>query len=576
MRQIQGLAASRGIALGPAWRLDPPLPACPRRNVEDPAAEWERAQAVLEVARQQLAELVARARELAGEEHAAIFQAQALMLEDPALLEAARAAIEIGRLNAEAALLDAAEAQAQQLEALEDEYLRARAADVRDVAQRLLRILTGCTEPNLACGEAPVVLVATDLSPSELITLDRRKLLGVCTAEGGPTSHTAILARGLGLPAVVGAGPAVLEISDATPVVLDGSAGLLIVEPDAETLAAYRERRAMAARLAGQARVRAHAPAIDRDGQCVPVLANVGDLASAQAALEAGADGAGLVRTEFLYLGRSSLPSEEEQFTAYRALADLFGTLPVVLRTLDIGADKRLAGLDQPLEPNPALGLRGIRLALARPALLKTQLRAALRAWAGRSLRVMFPLVATIGEVRAARAILEACRTEMEAGGVALPERVEVGIMVETPAAALLAGRLAREVDFMSIGTNDLAQYTAAADRGLASVAALASGLHPAVLRLIQWTIEAAHVAGRRVGLCGELGAQPLAIPVLVGLGLDELSVNPPAVPLVKELIRALSRREAEALAREALEEEGAEAVERLVRARVPAAVDLL
>jgi phosphoenolpyruvate-protein kinase (PTS system EI component) len=356
MRQIQGLAASRGIALGPAWRLDPPLSTCPRRNVEDPASEWERAQAALEVARRQLAELVTRARELAGEEHAAIFQAQALMLEDPALLEAARAAIEIGRLNAEAALVDAAEAQAQQLEALEDEYLRARAADVRDVAQRLLRILTGCTEPNLACGAAPVVLVATDLSPSELITLDRRKILGVCTAEGGPTSHTAILARGLGLPAVVGAGPAVLQIPDATPVVLDGSAGLLIVEPDAETLAAYRERRAMAARLAAQAGVRAHAPAITRDGQRVPVLANVGDLASAQAALEAGADGAGLVRTEFLYLGRSSLPSEEEQFSAYRALADLFGVLPVVLRTLDIGADKRLAGLDQPLEPNPALG----------------------------------------------------------------------------------------------------------------------------------------------------------------------------------------------------------------------------
>jgi phosphoenolpyruvate-protein phosphotransferase len=572
VRALGGIPASRGIAIGPAFRFRETALRFDRYRVDDPDAEWARFQAATHEAREQLAAVYARAEAESGAKQAAIFQAHMLMLEDPELLGAVRTAVEDQGVNAEAALSDAADMYARMLESLDDEYLSARAADVRDVAARVLRALLGLSESPTAGLAAPSVLLARDLTPSDTVLLDKSLVLGFCTAEGGATSHTAILARGLGLPAVVGAGPEVLAVPDGAMLVLDGSEGTLLVEPDEATLPAYRARQTAAATLQVQARRRAHQPAVTRDGHRVEVVANVGNVEGARAALEAGAEGVGLLRTEFLYLERDRLPDEEEQYRAYRAIADVFGEQPVILRTLDVGGDKDLPYLDLVQEMNPFLGLRAIRLSLTRPELFRPQLRAALRAGAGRNLKLMFPMVATVAEVRAARAVLEECRAELLAEGQSVAEGMKVGIMVEVPAAALMADRLAAEVDFFSIGTNDLSQYVLAADRTNAQVANLASGFHPAVLRLVRDVITAAHAQGRWVGLCGELAGEPLAIPVLLGLGLDEFSMNPPAIPLAKEVLRALTLDEARQVAQAALEQDGPEAVQALVRERVSAA----
>ncbi len=572
MKTLRGIAASRGIGIGPAFHFRRADLCFERCTLEDTAAEWMRFQAALETAGEQLADVYAKAEAESGAEQATIFQAHALMLEDPELLDTVRTAIEEQCINAESALSDAAEMYAQMLEALDDEYLSARAADVRDVATRVLRILLDVAESPCASLTAPSIILARDLTPSDTVLLDKSLVLGFCTAEGGATSHTAILARGLGLPAVVGAGPDILDVPAGTTLVMDGSDGTLLVEPDEETVRAYRARQATASAGLAQARAQAHEPATTRDGHRVEVVANVGNMEGARAALEAGAEGVGLLRTEFIYLERSSLPDEDEQYRAYRAIVDVFGDSPVILRTLDIGGDKDLPYLDLPHEMNPFLGLRAIRLCLARPELFRPQLRAALRAGAGRNLKLMFPMVATVAEVRAARAMLEECQAELLTEGQPVAEEMEIGIMVEVPAAALLADRLAAEVDFFSIGTNDLSQYTLAADRTNASVAPLADAFHPAVLRLVRDVIAAAHAQGKWVGLCGELAGEPLAIPILLGLELDEFSMNPPAIPLAKQIIRALTLDEARDVAQAALELDSPDAVRALVQERVPAA----
>jgi phosphoenolpyruvate-protein phosphotransferase len=573
MMILSGIAASRGIAIGPAFHFTRTPLVFQRCLVEDPAAEWARLQTALDVVREQLEEVYARARFECGPEEAAIFQAHAMMLEDPELLQAVRSAIVEEGTNAESALSDVAETYAQMLEALEDEYLCARAADVRDVTHRVLCTLVGTSDSPAEDLTAPSIILARDLTPSDTILLDKSLVLGFCTAEGGPTSHTAILARGLGLPAIVGAGQEILNIPGGCQLVLDGTRGKLVVEPDRETVARYREQKATAATILERAREQAAEPAVTRDGHRVEVVANIGNVEGARAALEAGAEGVGLLRTEFLYLERPHLPDEEEQFRAYRAILDLFGAeQPVVLRTLDIGGDKDLPYLDLAHEMNPFLGVRAMRLCFTHPELIKPQLRAALRAGVGRNLKVMFPMVATLAEVRQARTLLDACRAELTAEGQPVAEHVEVGIMIEIPAAALMADQLAAEVDFFSIGTNDLSQYAMAADRTNALVASLATGFQPAVLRLIRTTIDAAHARDRWVGLCGEFASEPLAIPILLGLGLDEFSMNPPAIPVAKQIIRTLRLDQAREVAEAALTMDSPEAVQELVRRRVPSA----
>jgi phosphoenolpyruvate-protein phosphotransferase len=572
VKTVQGIAASRGIAIGRSFRLRQTDVHVARTIVKDRAAERKRLDDAVQVALAQLAEVKAKAEVESGAEQAAIFEAHALMLDDPELLDAVHKSIAGEGLNAEAAVHDASEKYAQMLEALDDEYLRARSTDVRDVATRLVRVLAGAASSITAGLSEPSVILARDLTPSETVMLDKTLVLGFCTAEGGPTAHTAILARSLGLPAIVGAGAGILEIEDGTPLAMDGGAGTVLVQPSEAIVSEWRERQSAAADVLSKARQRALEPAITRDGHRVEVVANIGKPADAQVAREAGAEGVGLFRSEFLYLERATMPSEDEQYEAYRAVVDAFGQQPVVVRTLDVGGDKKLPYLEMAPEENPFLGLRGVRLCLAQPEVFRPQLRALLRAGVDRNLKVMFPMISTVAEVRQARAAVEECRAALNAEGKRAAEKVELGIMIEVPAAAIMADHLAPVVDFFSIGTNDLSQYTLAADRTNARVSGLANAFQPAVLRLIRDVIAAAHAHGKWAGLCGELAGEPLAIPILLGLGLDEFSMNAPAIPLAKEILRGLTREEARAIAKDALALPTPEAIQELVEQRVSAA----
>lgn len=571
---LAGIASSPGVTIG-ALRPLGVATAEPPPIAEEPSGTPEQEWTALAAARAGVqAEIGERRERLAaqvGEEEAEILDALALALDDEALLDPARAAIFEQRRSAARAWADAVEAIAARYRALDDAYQRERAGDVADVGRRVLAALAdasgaagtagppGRSEPAAEGG----ILVARELTPLDAAGLDRDAVAGIATAEGGPTSHGAILARALGVPAVVGLGEALLELPAGTPAVLDGDRGLLVPSPAPDVEREYAERRAREAALAEQARAAAHEPAATRDGVGVEVAANAGDAGDAAEAAAVGADGVGLLRTEFAFLDRDGAPSEDEQAAIYGAAAAALDGRPLVIRTLDAGADKPLPYLGMPPEQNPFLGVRGVRLGLARPQLLATQLRAIVRTAAEHeNVKVMFPMIATIDELRSGRRMLdEACA----AVGEPLRDGFEVGIMVEVPAAALTAVQLAHEVDFFSLGTNDLTQYVLAAERGNAALARLADGLHPAVLRLVHEVCNAARAHGRWVGVCGELGADPAAIPLLVGLGVRELSVAAPSVPAVKAAVRALDADEAETLAHAALAAESADAVRALV-----------
>ena len=549
-RLRRGIGAAPGMAFGPIHHLKPPAPAPQAGPPGPPEQERSRLDWALSQARGELEGLRERLQRLLVEKGAAeagIFEAHTELLDDPELVAAARARIEGGE-GAAAAWTAVVEQRAGVVAALEDALLAARADDLRDVGGRVARILGGGSAA-ASLPSYPVVIVAAELSPSQTTSFEPGRVLGICTASGGPTSHAAILARALNLPSVVSAGADVLGWPEGTPVVLDGDAGTVLRDPDAdERTRAQRELSARTERRQAEAREANH-PAVTRDGHRVEVVANVGSAAEARQAAAAGAEGIGLLRTEFLFLDRTGPPSEDEQRAVYAEVAAALGGQPVIVRTLDVGGDKPLAYLPMAPEANPFLGVRGLRLCLARPELLRQQLRAVVRAAAGGAgrLRIMFPMVADVAELRAARDVLNEITSQLS--GPAL----EVGIMVEIPAAALLAEILAAEVDFFSIGSNDLTQYTLAMDRGHPTLAAQADGLHPAVLRLIERTAQGAHAAGKWVGLCGELGADPVAVPILVGLGVDELSVNVPALAGVKARIRSLSHAQAREVAARAL-----------------------
>lgn len=566
MKTLRGIAASRGIVAGPVFHFRRAEIKIERRQAADPSAECARFFSALSVAKSELELVYDKAKAETGEKNAEIFEAHQMLLEDPELLTAVTNLIEQQSINSEAALKEAAEMYATTLEAMENEYFQARAADVRDVTNRVLRILQGLTESPAANLKAPSIILADDLMPSDTALLDKTLVLGFCSAAGGATSHTAILARSLGIPAVVSAGMGVMEIREQDQVILDGSSGALVVEPDQATLQAYLARQEGLKASFEKAQASSFLPAVTLDGYTVEVAANIGNLEDARAAVRYGAEGVGLFRTEFLYLEQNSLPDEETQHRAYAQILEPFEDHPVILRTLDIGGDKELPYLKLDPEMNPFLGCRAIRLCLARPELFKPQLRAALRAGAGHNLKLMFPMIATAGEVRAARGIFEECQAELAREGIPFAENMEVGIMIEIPAAAVMANRLAKEVDFFSIGTNDLSQYTMAADRTNGAVAGLTSSFQPAVLRLVKMVIDAGHAQDKRVGMCGEMAGEPLAIPLLVGLGLDDFSMAPTSIPIAKEIIRALSKTEMEALIDEALELESPEEVQRLVK----------
>jgi len=546
----EGVAASPGVALGPVFLLRSAVV-----HVSDeagsPDEEQARLQTALDRARAQLKRLHASLSARSGSRRAAIILAHQELIDDPDLQQAAIARILQGA-SAARAWQTATEGRATEMQGLGNEMLAARAGDLRDVGRRVLRILAGDSDgdegPDLP--DEPVVLMAEDLAPSDTAGLDPERVRGLVTAKGGPNSHTAILARALALPAVVGLGDAILQIAPGTTVVVDGDGGRLVVEPSetdrrqAEAAAAARAERVAAAVKD------AYRPAITRDGRRIEAVANIGKAEEAAAAVQAGAEGVGLLRTEFLFLERQSPPTEDEQFEALHRMTEALRGLPLIVRTLDIGGDKEVPYLRLPKEDNPFLGVRGIRLCLAQPELFQPQLRAIVRAAKAAppgAIKVMFPMVSTLEELQAGRAALESVRAELDG-----PE-MEVGIMVEVPSAATMADLLAREADFFSIGTNDLTQYVLAMDRLHPSLTKQADGLHPAVLRMIAQVVEAAHAHGRWVGVCGNMAAEAAAAPILVGLGVDELSVSPPAVADLKAQVRGLTMRRARRLARKAL-----------------------
>jgi phosphoenolpyruvate-protein phosphotransferase len=547
---LHGVAAAPGQAWGPllAYRPAPPRPATTIAPGAAPA-EQQRAAAAWIAAAAELEELAAGVRQSIGAGEAAIFEAQALMAADPTLSERAAEVIADHLLAADAAILAAAVEQAEVLEALDDPYLAERGADLRDVGARAARIARG--EPpalDLARLPGPAIVVADDLSPSETARLDRARLLGIALRGGGPTSHVAVLARAMAVPLVCGLN----ALPDGGPeALLDGDAGMLVLNPDPPRMAAYQAGRAQRDEAGARQAALRDLPAETADGYRVRLVANAGSVADAQEAARVGAEGIGLLRTEFLFMDHE--PGEEEQRTTYQAV---FAALPgreVVVRTMDLGGDKPPAYIDFGHEANPFLGWRGLRMALDRPTMLQTQLRALLRAGAGRPVHLMFPMVSTLDEWRRARQMVDETAAELRAAGVAPPSLLEVGIMIEVPAAALMARAFAAEADFFSIGTNDLTQYTMAADRGAARVSRLYSAAQPAVLRLIAETVEAAHAAGRWVGMCGEAAGAPAWTRLWLGLGLDELSVAPAALAEVKEIIRGATLAEARQLAGAAL-----------------------
>lgn len=569
--RLEGIPASPGVAVGPAALYRPRLPEVIARRADDPAAEWQRLQRAIEEAREEIDALHRRALTQVGRHEAAIFEAHRLYLEDPTILEATRARVLGESLNAEAAWQREMAALAAVYRDMDDAYMQARAADIEDVGRRVLQHLMGIEPPSLDFTE-PAVLIAADLSPSDTARLDPRRVLAICTELGGATAHSAILARALGIPAVVGLGHNVWRISEGQHIAVDGDQGVLWPRPDAEQLAAIAARRDEWQENRRRAKAAGQAAAITRDGRAVEIAANIGSPNDAGPALEYGAEGVGLFRTEFLFMDRLEAPTEEEQFQAYRRAAQLMGERPLVIRTLDVGGDKPLPYLDLGEEANPFLGWRAIRFCLERPDIFMPQLRAILRAGcadgAPLNVKIMFPMVSTVTELRQAKIMLETARRQLRDQGISLYEEMEVGIMIEVPSAVAVADQLAQEVDFFSIGTNDLTQYVMAADRGNARVAGLASAFQPAVLRMVRDAAEAAHAAGIWIGMCGELAGNPLATPVLLGLGLDELSMSAPAIPAVKEAVRGLTMDEARRVAELALAADSAEAVFDLLKGR--------
>ncbi|MCA9527697.1 MAG: phosphoenolpyruvate--protein phosphotransferase [Myxococcales bacterium] len=546
---MEGIGVSPGYAIGRAHLVD-------RRRIQIPKyhlphdqveSELERLEAALAQSESQIQDVRDKLSD-AGEEHGLILEAHQLMLRDEQLVHATREAIRADLINAEWALKKVIRSIKQLFDNIDDEYFRERRADVEFVGSRVLRNLLGTAQPNLSLVGPSAIVVAHDLSPADTAFLMRTAVLGFATDAGGKTSHTAIMARSLDLPAVVGLENISERVATGDMLILDGASGRIVVNPSPVELARYQRLQLEWQNRLAVITASRHAPAATTDGVPVHIAANVERPEETRTALEFGALGVGLYRTEYLYMNRETLPSEDEQYAAYRQVVEDAGPSGATIRTLDIGGDKFIEHLKRNRELNPVMGLRAIRFCLHELKLFKTQLRALLRASAHGRLRILIPLVSGVEEVRVVRALLQDCRDEVVAAGHAVADDIPLGIMIELPSAALIADVLAHEADFFAIGTNDLIQYMLAIDRGNEHVAHLYRPLHPAVLRVLAQVVAAAHAAGIPVSMCGEMAGEPGYIPVLLGLGLTELSMNTVSVPLVKSVVRAISMADCRAL----------------------------
>jgi phosphotransferase system enzyme I (PtsI) len=538
--RLNGVAASEGVAVGPAFVHVPRELKPERESISKDAVEEElgRFQSAVETVTRKLSETAERLREGGSESEAGIFEAHVEMAEDPEFQSDVEERVRDLR-SPEAAVISVGEEYASMFAGMEDEYMAARADDVRDVASQIAAELMGGGATGLESLAEPSVILAVNLAPSDTARIPKGMGLGFLISEGSKTSHVSIMARSMGIPAVVGVGSELDKALNAEVVALDGGEGYAIADPDPQTLSAFEDKHNQMAAEAALLEEYKHLEARTSDGRRIEVSANIGSAKDAEEAISWGAEGVGLFRTEFLFMERAELPSEEEQYEVYREVAEAFGDKPVIIRTLDVGGDKDLPGVDQPAEENPFLGWRGIRMSLDTPELFKPQIRALLRAATHGNLKVMFPMIAHIEEVRAAKEHLKEAQRELEREGKEVGE-LEVGIMVETPAAAIRASEIAPEVSFFSIGTNDLVQYTLAADRGNERLRHLQGADHPAVLELIGMTCEAAREAGIWVGVCGEAAGDAALIPELVELGVTELSMSAPSIPRAKKIISEL------------------------------------
>jgi phosphotransferase system enzyme I (PtsI) len=538
--KLDGVAASEGVAVGPAFvhlptETKPERETIPKEAVEEELKSFRNA---VEAVVRELSETAEQLRAGGSESESGIFEAHAEMAEDPEFQSEVEERVR-NLESPEAAALAVGEEYAAMFAGMDNEYMAARADDVRDVASQIATEIMGGKTAGLETLAEPSVILALNLAPSDTARIPKGIALGFVIAEGSRTSHVSIMARSFGIPAVVGVGAALEEAMGAKVVAVDGTKGYVVVNPDEDVISDFEQKQKDATAEAALLEEYKHVEASTKDGRRIEVAANIGSAEEAEGALFWGAEGVGLFRTEFLFMKRTDLPSEEEQYEAYRNVAEAFGEKPVIIRTMDVGGDKDLPGVDQPEEENPFLGWRGIRMCLDMPELFKPQLRAILRAAPHGKLKIMFPMVVDAVELRAAKEILEECRKELRDEEAEYGE-VEIGVMVETPAAAIRAQDIAPEVSFFSIGTNDLVQYTLAADRGNERLTRLQSADHPAVLELIGRTCEAAREAGIWVGVCGESAGEPAMIPKLIDLGVTELSMSAPSIPRAKKIISEL------------------------------------
>jgi phosphotransferase system enzyme I (PtsI) len=553
MTPLKGIAASNGIAIAKAYRLVEPDLSFEKKSIDNPSAEIERFRLSMEKSKSELESIRKNAEENLGADKAAIFEAHLLVLSDPELIAPIEEKITSEKVNAEAALKETADTFVLMFEQMENEYMKERAADIRDVTKRVLSHLLGVQIVNPSMISEEVIVIAEDLTPSDTAQLNKQFVKGFTTDIGGRTSHSAIMARSLEIPAVVGTKTATAEIKNGDLVIVDGLKGEVHINPTPEVVdqfqqvhQQYEAQKAEWAKLVNEKTVSA-------DGHHVELGANIGTPKDLKGVKDNGGEAIGLYRTEFLYMGREQMPTEEEQFEAYKAVLEGMEGKPVVVRTLDIGGDKELPYMNLPKEMNPFLGFRAIRLCLEEQDIFRTQLRALLRASHFGNLKIMFPMIATLDEFRSAKKILEEEKQKLISNGQTVSEKIELGIMVEIPSTAVLADQFAKEVDFFSIGTNDLIQYTMAADRMNQRVSYLYQPYSPSILRLVKMVIDAAHSQGKWTGMCGEMAGDEIAIPILLGLGLDEFSMSATSILKARSQIRGLRKTDMEKLAAEVL-----------------------